>query len=359
MFVFYSTLISTYIFYLLARMAYDKKFKFMVVFWTILVITILVTVSGLRDGIGDTYYYKHSYEILANNPSGVELSKDFGFTVLSLILITISKDPQILIFITALITNVLNIICFNKYISYLELQVYLYITSGYYIVTMNGIRQCLAAALIFSCTESLIKGNFKKYLILVLLISTIHASGLIMIPLYFIIRQKAWSKRIVKLIILSIILVLFYDVLEPIIFKLLEGTQYSNYSEFDEGGSSFIRTIVNAVPVILAYLKRKELKETWSESDKFVNIALINLVFVALGMYNWIFNRFTIYFQLYNFILIPYIIKNCFRGKEKRVLYVGVIVCYFIFFYREQVIGLNMQYKSQYLNFNNIFYQIK
>ena len=357
--IFYATLVSTYISYFLARIAYDKKIKSLATFWSVVIFIILALVSGGRGDIGDTGAYKHSYTILASNPNLFKFEGDFGFGLLSLALIQVSTDPQILIFITALITNLFNTITFNKYRSYLELQVYLYITSGYYTVTMNGIRQCLVASILFACTNMIIEGKFKKYLIVVLLVSTIHKSALILIPVYYIVRQEAWSKQIVKLIILSIIGVIFYNKLEPILFKLIGNTQYGHYSEYNGGGASIIRTIVNAVPVALAYLKRSELKEKWDNSDIFINISILNLVFVALGMYQWIFNRFTIYFQLYNFILLPYIIKNCFKGKEKRLLYVGLIICYFIFFYREQVIGFNMNYNSKYLDFEKLFYYIK
>ena len=150
---------------------------------------------------------------------------------------------------------------FYKYKSYLELQLYLYMASGYFTVTMNGIRQCLAAALVFVCNKFIVNGDFKKYLIFVLLISLFHGSALIMIPIYFIVRQKAWSKNVVKLIFLACIGVIFYDSFSEVLFKALQNTQYGHYSEFQEGGSSIIRTIVNAVPVILAYIKRDELKE--------------------------------------------------------------------------------------------------
>ena len=360
--IFYATLVSTYISYFLARISYDKKLESLATFWSVVVFIILALVSGGRGGIGgigDTGAYKHSYTLLANNPSSFKFEGDFGFGLLSLALIQVSTDPQMLIFVTAIITNLFNTITFNKYRSYLELQVYLYITSGYYTVTMNGIRQCLVASILFACTNMIIEGKFKKYLAVVLLVSTIHKSALILIPVYYIVRQEAWSKQIVKLIILSIIGVIFYNQLEPILFKLIGSTQYGHYSEYNGGGSSLIRTIVNLVPVVLAYLKREELKGKWDNSNIFVNISVINLVFVAFGMYQWIFNRFTIYFQLYNFILLPYIIKNCFKGKEKRLLYVGLIVCYFIFFYREQVMGLGMNYTSKYLNFEKLFYYIK
>ena len=335
---FYSTIISTYIFTLLSRISY-KKTKIFGILFLILVILVLILVSGLRNGIGDTVFYMHSYRRLAENPNLFKFDGDFALNLLSLALIKISTDPQILIFTVAFITNLLNVIMFNKYRSYLELQVYIYITSGYYMVTMNGIRQCLAAAMLFTCTQFVVKGDFIKYFICVLLISTFHESVLMMLPIYFIVRQDAWSNKMIIFIGLAVIAVLGYNIISPIIFKALQSTSYGNYADFNEGGSSVMRTIVNAVPVILAFFKRNDLKAKWPEGNIFVNMSIINLIFVAFGMFNWIFNRFTLYLQLYNFILIPYLINHCFKGKEKRVIYFAVLFCYFIFFFYENGMG--------------------
>lgn len=356
MFTMYATLITTFIFSFLSRISSDKKYRILALFWVVIVSIILIIFSGFRTGaVGDTGMYMHSYRLYANDPSTLKLDRDGGFAILNLILIQFSSDPQMLVFVTSLIVSLCNMIIFYKYSSYLELQVYLYIASGYLTVTMNGMRQCVAAAILFTFTTFIIKGKFKEYIVVVLIISTIHASALIMIPVYFIVRQEAWSRNVVIMIVLACVGVVFYNVLSPILFKALENTQYGGYSEFNEGGSSFIRTVVNMVPVFLAYIKRDKLKEAWSESNIFVNMALINVIFVAFGMFNWIFNRFTLYMQLYNFILIPFIIRNCFKGKERRLLYFGVLLCYFVFFYREQVIGMNMSYPSV-LKLEDLFY---
>lgn len=352
----YATLVSTFIFSSLSRIANDKKYRLLAIFWMIIVTVILILFAGFRTGaIGDTGMYMHSYRLYVSNPETIRFDRDAGFTILNLILIQISSNPQILVFVTSLIINLCNMIIFYKYSSYLELEIYIYIASGYLTVTMNGMRQCIAAAILFLFTYLIIKGKFKIYLGIVLLVSTIHASALIMIPIYFIVRQEAWSKTVIVMIILSCMGVVFYNILSPILFKLLENTQYAGYSEFNEGGSSILRVMVNIVPVFLAYIKRNELKKIWPESNIFVNMGILNVIFVAFGMFNWIFNRFSIYMQLYNFILIPYIIRYCFKEKERRILYVGVLVCYFIFFYREQVIGMNMSYPSV-LKLENIFY---
>ena len=76
----------------------------------------------------------------------------------------------------------------------IELSLFVYIASGIYTVSMNGIRQSLAAAIIFAATKYILDGNFKKFLLVILLASTIHQTALIFIPIYFIVRRKAWTR---------------------------------------------------------------------------------------------------------------------------------------------------------------------
>lgn len=352
--VFYFTLGSTFISAYVSRISKDKKI--LSIMYAAIVGLILIIVAAFRSNIGDTELYMHSYTGLNNYKFSFD--GDWGFSLFQYWLYTISTDPQLLIIVTSIITNLLNVLGFYFYKSYFELQIYMFITSGYYIVTMNGIRQSMAAAFLFVFCKLIEKEKLMQYSIVVLIASTFHQSALIMIPLYFIVRSKAWSKTTLSIIIVSCIGFIFFSQLFPVLLEILQDTNYGYYAEHtaDMQGSSFMRVIVNMVPVVLAYLKRKELNEKWSNSNIFINFAIINVIFTAFGMYNWIFNRFTIYFQLYNFVLIPYIIKNCFQGKEKRLMYLLLLICYFFFFYYEQVIGLKTYYATKYLKFEELFY---
>ena len=351
---FYFTIITTYLSGYVSRIS--KNRKCLSVFYVFLIFFVIFLMSAFRNDIGDTFQYKHSYSLLNNYKFSTE--GDWGFGLFQYILYNINTDPQFLIIITSLITVGFNVYNLYHYCSYMELEIYMYITSGYFTTTMNGIRQSMLAAVVFTFTRIIEKEKTMLFIIAVILASPFHQSVLILIPVYFIVKQEAWSKTTVAVIIISCIGFMGFSTIFPALLEALEDTNYGYYAnQTDMGGSSFMRVIVNAVPVVLAYIKRKELKESWPKSNIFVNMALINVIFVAFGMYNWIFNRFTIYFQLYNFVLIPYIIQNCFKGKEKRLLYFGFMLCYFGFFYYEQVIGLNMQYNSKYLKFDNIFYK--
>ena len=343
--VFYVLLVSSFLLALVTQFI-DNRYKYIKYIYVLIIACLFIIVASVRNGLGDTYYYTYAYELLVQNPILPEDGKDIGFVIFQLILISISTNPQFLVFITSLITNTCNIIGLYRYRNLFELQIYMFITSGYFLTTMNGMRQAMVAAILFASTPLIIKNRKWIYFIIVLFVFNFHESALIMIPVYFIVREKPWSKKIWMMMITLGIGFILYDVLEPIIFELLGETNYGHYSEFDEGGSSFIRTFISALPVIGAYLFKDQLEKDWPESRIFVNMSLINTTILCFAMYNWIFARLSYYFLPYTFVLLPYLIMKWPNIKERRILYYGFLVCYFIFMYYEHVIqGLGLGYR--------------
>ena len=355
--VFYPVLISTYLLSLLIRFTHNNRFYSKIII-TIILLTLII-VGGTQINIGDTPVYMNIFKSLVINPDSVDFSYDGAFTYFMLILTYISHDPQILIIICSIIINLINIKNFFKYESLIELQIFLYITSGYYIVTMNGLRQCIVASILLWATKYIINGELVKYLMVVFCMSCLHQSALVMIPVYFIARCKPWSKIIYVLITISLVGIILFDKLVPIIFSFLQGSNYSHYESYisvSGGGSNVIKIFIAAVPVILAYIKRDKLKKKWLQSGVFVNMSLLNMILYIFSTYNWIFARLNIYFQLYTLILLPYLIKECFKGKERRLIYFLCIICYFIVFWFEYDRNMNLEYIWRY-NFIDIFYK--
>lgn len=314
------------------------------------VLTVLVLVSGLRKNIGDTYFYMYSYTLKDFNWGDIDFNGDFGFDILQMFLQDLSRDPQLLVFSTALITNALIIIVLYKYARVFELSLYVYITSGMYLTSMNGIRQFLASAIIFTATKYLLDGNWKKYMLVVLLAATIHKSALILIPIYFIVRRKSWSKETYILLFVAVFIVIGFSQFSGALFSALEDTQYGHYQNFSEGGANILRVVVNAVPLVFAYLGREKFTKIFPHNDYFVNMSILNLVFMIISTQNWIFARFSIYFGLYNLILISWVVK-LFSDKDQRFIYYGILVCYFIYYFYDSVVALNILYESDFIKF--------
>ncbi|RKQ33501.1 EpsG family protein [Oceanobacillus halophilus] len=309
-------------------------------------LTSLVLISGFRSGIGDTFNYRNIFEDNDFTWEYVTSEKDIGFGFLQMLIKNyISDNSQALIFITAFITNLLIIFVFYKYSRLVELSLYVYITGGLFLVSMNGIRQLLAAAIAFTAIKFLIEGKFIRYAFIIGFASLFHQSALILLPMFFLVRFKAWSKVTIALVLLAVIAVIGYEYFSTILFTALEDTQYSNYDNFSEGGANILRVAVEASPLFVAFLGRKKLRSIFPESDYIVNMALIGLVFMVISTEQWIFARMSIYFQLYQLILISWLPK-LFRYKDQKLVYIGIIVCYLAYYYYETVISLNINYNS-------------
>lgn len=309
--------------------------------------TSLVLVSGFRNNIGDTYFYMHAFKVTDFNWGYIRNSKDVGFSILQMILKVYTDNPQVLIFITALITNILIVAVLYKYSRMIELSLYVYIASGMYLVSMNGVRQYLTAAIIFTATKYILDGNWKKYFLIVLFASTFHQSALVLIPIYFVVRRKAWSTITFILLLLAVLIVIGFNQFAEAFFATIGDTQYGHYKDFQEGGANILRVAVEATPLILAFTGRHKLRELFPKSDYIVNMALLGLVFMIISTQNWIFARFSIYFGLYQLILISWVIK-VFIEKDQKLIYYAVILCYFIYFVYEHVITLGIVYKSNF-----------
>lgn len=307
---------------------------------------VLVLVSGLRSNIGDTGYYKYGFiNIVPDNIfSAFETftlyNGDLGFMVFqSFIKDFISTDPQALLFICALITNVFIMIVLYKYSPAFELSLFLYITTGAYFFTMNTMRQYLISAILFLCIKLIVDGKWLPFFVLVLLLSTMHSSGLIFIPVYFFVRLKPWSKLVVTAIVVTAAVLLLFNQIGSSLLDLLMDTQYGHYKEFilsEDSGANLIRTLVATVPVVLAYLGRKQLEKSNDKLiDVILNFSVLNLVFQILALQNLIFARFSVYFGLYNLLLLPWLIKNLFDKQTSAIFYGASLILYIIFYYYE------------------------
>jgi len=226
----------------------------------------------------------------------------------------------------------------------LELSIYIYFTTGMYIVSMNGIRQCLAAAIFFAATKYLFEGKFIRYSLVILLASTFHQTALILIPIYFFVRLKSWTRLTYVFLFLSILLVMGYSQFTSALYTVIGDTQYGAYQDNTGEGANVLRVVVFALPLILAYLGREKLRELFPKVDILVNMTLLSLIFMIISTQDWIYARFTIYFGLYNLLLIPLLIK-VFIKNDQKLIYYSVLLFYFIYYF----------YDSSKLYYNALF----
>lgn len=368
--IWWITLILTFALCVLARM-YSKEFyvKDECVnykpnkFFSFLALSILALVSGLRLNIGDTQtYMRHFNQASTDFDETLSLffsnnGSDKGFTLVQgFIKAYITDDAQIYLLILATITLTLIFIVFYKNCGMLELGVFLFITAGNYLVSMNAVRQYLASSILFFSFPLIYKRKWYLYFMIVILVSTIHSSALFLIPLYFLVNTTAWGKVSKCILIGGILIYVSYPITGRIIAALLESTQYSAYGDGlvsgAAGSSNFIRTLVYSVPVILSYFERKTISENEKYFNIFVNFSIINLIFMLLSnAASWIFARYCIYFSLYMIVLLCWCIKYIKNKKEKRLVYYSCVILFSLYYFYEMHISLRQIYISNIISF--------
>lgn len=337
-------LFIVYISSIFARLDYRNKrletnYKSYNKIFILLALISLIAVSGFRYKSGtDFYAYTENYQVLGNAESvNLEDEGDVGFTILCMWLLTISKDPQIMFLVTAIITNILIVLILMKYSRRFELSMWLYITTFVYYSTFNGLRQWMAAAIVFTGTKYLLEErNFKKYLPIVLFASLFHGSSLIMIPIYFFINSKTFSKRNLLMILGFSFAVFAYSQFLPILSRILEGTQYANYIqilETDTNGINPLRLAVYFSPVGVAlFFYNKVNLEHRMEIDRLINMCIIGFLIMFMALRQVFFARLVFYFDLYYLLLIPNII-DIGDKKFRRFFYYTIAIGYFAFSY--------------------------
>lgn len=333
-------------------------------FFALMTFSVIIFFASLRSEVADTTAYISMFKSYPNDLSQISellygVAKRYpGFLVLTVILKKFTSDYNVWFTIIAVISGICVMIPLYKYSSNFGVSAFLFMASCQFSWMFNGMRQFLVASIIFSCTGLVLRRKFIPYTIIVCLLSTIHVSALILIPIYFIVTGEPWNKRTMLFVGVIILAILFTSKFTVMLEDVVENTDYeTSMEEFKktDDGTSVIRIIVESVPVIIAFIYRNRIKD---KLTPIINLS-INMSLVASGLYviskiarsGIMLGRLPIYFSLYNLILLPWLIKNIFNKEEERLIYYIMFVLYITYFYYQIAIAWDgLGYVSKILN---------
>ena len=231
---------------------------------------------------------------------------------------------------------------------------FLFMAMSIFTWLMNGIRQFIVISILFALSDWLIdKKKRWGYLLAVLLLSLVHSSALYALPFIVIVMfSKPWDW---KMILLTVAIAVAIANADQFVDVLTE-TVAQDYAEtFDESaGSNMIRTIVAFVPVVIAFAGRQIIR---AKKDKYlnlcVNMSLVCALLYALSSYTngILVGRMPMYFQVYNLLLLPWLIKHCFAPRDRQALSIICIGCYLVYFTYQATIAGNYYYASDLTGF--------
>ena len=301
--------------------------------------------AGWRRHFGDTEVYRSTF---LNMPSSLDqigtymksVRKGYGFKLFELLFKCLVSQSDIALFVfIAAVQMVCLVYVYRKYSSNYWLSFFFFVASTDYLSWMfNGIRQFIAAAILFLCVPLIAKKRYASVIIIILLVSQIHATALIFLPFIFIVNGKFWNLRTMAFMGAIVVAILFADRITGFLVTALEETAYEGDIDIlkNNDGTNILRVLFYSVPAIMSSIYRSHLDQA---NNPLINVCA-NLSIVTAGFY--VFSFFTsgilmgsipIYFSLSNYILIPWLLREAFGREKTRFLETLFVLVYSFFFY--------------------------
>lgn len=331
-------------------------------YWSqaIIFFAVVIFFCGLRSGIADTGTYIAMFKGYPSNIFRVnigDIGKDKGFYVISVLYKQfISMDFHGWLFLMAFVSGIALMLGLLRYSEYFGMSCYLLIAGTMFTYFINGMRQFIVVTIFFYATYMIIDGKWKQYVILVLILSTIHGSAIILLLVYFLRNVKPWGSQMRMVIFLSLIAGVCFDKIFPLFGNFLAETQYKGYVDYisSEGkGSSVIRLAIAIVPCMIAYLARYAIEEENNKLINFsINMSVVNfcLYIIATFSSGMVVGRMTTYFDIYNLVLLPWLLHHAFTKESRKIIIVLFMAFYLIFFYFQMVLTWGLGYESDILH---------
>lgn len=297
---------------------------FFPIFW-------FVTTVFMRS---DMYAYQSGYnsdtmsvnEVFQNWNS---IDKGPGYSLL----VAFSKSIGIVNFqqfrvVLALLQSVPLVLIYRKYSEEYVFSVFLFIANMIYDGwMMNGMRQFLAACIIFAAFPFILKKNRVIIALLVALLAmTVHKSAIIMIPVIFLVQFKPWSR-------LTVIMMIGFAI---VLYIYIHQSDWMSEEALQQAtGSNPLRIAVSAIPVVIAFIGRKQIAAANNHvANICINMSIVTTIMYAVASLTSgiMAGRLPGYTLIYNFILFPYLLNKVFNETISKNLRLGITLFYVAYF---------------------------
>ena len=181
---------------------------------------ILSFVAAFRFEVGRDYleYREYFYEIIQNRRI-----VEPGFMLLCRVCNWIGGTPQLMFFTMSVATMLFCFLGIRRYSSSPMLSVFIFFCIGQmYLSTFNVIRQSLAAAMFLFSIQYILDKKLWKYLLVMLVAASFHASSLVLIPLYWVLDRRL-PPVVIAIAAVAVV------ALPKIIVLVLQSTRYAVY----------------------------------------------------------------------------------------------------------------------------------
>lgn len=294
-------------------------------------------IASIRYWVGTDYGNYKDLFYLASNSDEWFTGDDVLFNASLKLIDNIFHDDKAMFAIYGSLIVILGVYAIRNASNTFVFSMFLFIAMMFYYNSFNGVRQWFVSMVMFLCYPMFYNKQYKKLIPILIVCYFIHSSVIYYAFVYLIVRRKAWGKVMLSVIAGGVITYLFFA---PVIGAFLETSSSENRYASMYGdvllqggnGANVLRLLVAVLPVLISFVFYKQLKRTRRDIDILINFSVINMLFMLLATRHWLFARFSIYFDIYNIILIPQFVY-IFKEKDRKLAKLIIYALFFVYMY--------------------------
>lgn len=319
-FIYNSVMVVSVLFAFLSRIAKDNTGRRISLAITFLS---LFLISALRSGVGADF---ENYETIFNNIDYFTADRiEPGFLWINKFLSYLGFPAQSIFVVMAFIVAYFVVLASRK-VRRPEQLVLAYCLL-FYLDSLNIIRQAAATAILLYAILCLIDRENKRFLLFVLLATSLHYSAILFLPIIFVNNIK-FDKKMLLLTVLLTIVFIRISVIEILInSSVLSGTKYNFYLgstiyNFESGFWSTVLFLLRYIVLFVAFLIPRRYYP--QNLQRFRNITLILnvLLLLSIAVYFkfYIFHRFVSLFSVSLILSMVLVSQAKIRWRQPLIL---------------------------------------
>ncbi|MEE1013325.1 MAG: EpsG family protein [Clostridia bacterium] len=319
--------------------AFEKKLYLFVALY-------MVALCGFRAYGGmthvgiDTYGYYTSYiNKIRWNLSDIfqEDVSDKGYVLLEWCLSNLGVSFWVVLLLSAVVYVGAMAIYIYRYSQNRWMSLFIFVAMGLYTFAFSAIRQSIAmgicmGAYMLSQKVSGWKG-FLGFVVLVWLASTIHASAIVFLPVYFLGKLPYRNTTIILMLGIAAITMLFKNQFANLIVQLAAETsdKYESYEMVENAGAGMLLYLFVLMTIVLRLLVSGGMAEA-GKTDNSAYFLLFMLILFPAVQSGGAMMRIYYYYYMFLIVYLPNMLESIEDRKTKQLAYV-MLSFFLIYFY--------------------------
>ncbi len=309
-------------------------------FFVFLCVAILACVAGLRFAVGSdfgAYYWGYPKWEMQFNERWKNWDEP-GLSTLAKLLYPISQDGGFFIFVTAALTVSLFMFTIAKHTDDFFFTTMLYIFTSW-TGCFNGVRQFLAASILFAGHRLILDRKFIKFCIIVFIASTVHITALIMLPMYFLITQVLDLKKITFILVAGIAMIYSYDFLFKLLGIMKDSETAGADTTYAQNEIHPLRIVIAFAPIVVYFFLLFQKKHFSGKENFYMGFVFVRAAVIYGTSNSAYLNRAGIYFSPFIPMALPLLVKK-FPKNQQSLVKALILILYFIVWYYVEISGL-------------------